>query len=126
MKSSMLKEILSTALCLCAAVCVGYFYHRSKKGVFKVLELKHVFDWIDETLPQYKKDDSEKFEVNILPNEESQTLTKIKDKRVYVFVLQKLIDGDKKVITTKIVKAESIDADLSSLKQGNIVIIPIE
>lgn len=125
----MAKGIIDTMLCICAVICAGYFFHRRNKkesDVLGVLELKQVFDWIDEVLPLVQKSSGEKFEVNILPNKESQSLAKIKDKRVYVAVLQKVTDGTQKVMKTKVFYANSVDEDLSSLNIGNIIVIPIE
>lgn len=126
----MTKVIIGTMLFVCAAVCAGYFVHRKRKvsdiDVKGVLNLKLIFDWVDEILPQISKGAGEKLEINILPNEESQTLTKINDKRVYVAILQKDINGEKKVLKTKVYYANSVDVDLSSLNSGNIVVIPIE
>ena len=126
----MTKVIIGTMLFVCAAVCAGYFVHRKRKvsdiDVKGVLNLKLIFDWVDEILPQISKGAGEKLEINILPNAESQTLTKINDKRVYVAILQKDINGEKKVLKTKVYYANSVDVDLSSLNSGNIVVIPIE
>lgn len=126
----MTKVIIGTMLFVCAAVCAGYFVHRKRRigdiDIKDILNLKHIFDWVDEILPQISKGIGEKLEVNILPNTDSQALTKINDKRVYVAILQKDINGEKKVLKTKVFYANSVDVDLSSLKNGNIVVIPIE
>ena len=125
----MTKVIIGTALIACAAVCVGYFiYHKRKANnidVNEVLNLKLIFDWVDEILPQISKGAVERIEINILPNAESQVLTKIKDYRVYVAVLQKYINGEPKVLQTKVYYANSVDVDLSALNDGKIVVIPI-
>lgn len=121
--------IIGTVLIVCAAVCAGYFVHRKRKGpsvdVKDTLFLNHIFDWVDEILPQIPRR-GEKMEVNILPNKESQALTKIKDRRVYVAILQKSINGEKKVLKTRIFYANSVDTDLSDLNKGNIIVIPVE
>lgn len=126
----MTKVIIGTMLFVCAAVCAGYFVHRRKKvdgiDVKGVLNLKDIFDWVDEIIPHIKRESGEKLEVNVLPNAESQTLAKVNDKRIYVAILQKDINGIKKVLKTKVFYADSVDADLSSLKNGDIVVIPIE
>lgn len=127
----MTKVIIGTMLFVCAAFCAGYFIHRGrnrgpKRDVKAVLNLKDIFDWVDEILPQIQKGAEEKLEINILPNAESQSLTKVNDKRIYVAILQKDIDGEKKVLKTKVFYANSVDVDLSSLNNGNIVVIPIE
>lgn len=130
MKTDMTKVIFGTILIVCAAVCAGYFVHRKSKSgnidVKDVLKLKHIFDWVDEILPSISKGSGEKMEINILPNASSQVLTKLKDKRVYVAILQKDINGEKKVLKTKVYYANSVDVDLSSLNNGNIIVIPIE
>lgn len=126
----MTKVIIGTMLFACAVVCVGYFVHRKRKvnniDVKEELNLKHIFDWVDEILPQIPQGVGEKLEINILPNAESQTLTKIKDNRVYVAILLKDTDGEKKVLKTKVYYANTVDVDLSSLNNGDIVVIPID
>lgn len=126
----MTKVIIGTMLFVCAVACVGYFVHRKRKigdtNVKDTLNLKHIFDWVDQILPQVNKGAGEKLEINILPNAESQSLTKISDKRIFVAVLQKDVNGAKKVLKTKVFYANSVDVDLSSLNIGNIVVIPIE
>ena len=122
--------IIGTVLIVCAAVCAGYFVHRKRKGssvdVKDTLFLNYIFDWVDEILPQIQRDAGEKLEISILPNRESQALTKIKDRRVYVAILQKSIKGEKKVLKTRIFYANSVDADLSNLNKGDIIVIPVE
>lgn len=130
MKTDMTRIMIGTMLFVCAAVCAGYFIHRAKSGkkvdVKDILYLKDIFDWVDELLPQIQIGVGEKLVINILPNSESQALTKVSDRRVYVAILQKDINGKKQVLKTKVFYANTVDKDLSMLNKGSIVEIPIE
>ena len=124
------KIFLGTMLTVCAVLCIGYIIHRKNEGkengnnqnVKDVLKLQDIFDWIDVATRDIAKNDDTKLEVNILPNDASQELTKSNDKRVYVALIK---DGEK-VLKTKTFFAKSVDVDLESLKKGNIVVIPIK
>ncbi len=117
-------------LTVCAVLCVGYIIHRKNKekengnnqNVKDVLKLQDIFDWIDVATRDIAKNGDSKLEANILPNDASQELTKLNDKRVYVALIK---DGEK-VLKTKTFYAKSVDVDLESLKKGNIVVIPIK
>ena len=128
----MTKEVVfGTMLFVCVAACAGYFIYRKIYGGTGgtkniTLSLKDVFEWIDNIYPQFQQQAEGKMEVCILPNEESRKLTKNQDRRLYVAVLQQDINGEKRVLTTKNFFADSVDNELSSLKAGNMVIIPIE
>ena len=140
MKNKMDKIFLSTfdkwtigiSVLTFVILCTGYVIHRQRKGspigvnVLDELQLNHIFDWIDEIVSSVEKAKGEKLKACILPNKESQQLAKTKDKRVYVVILQKEIEGATKVLKTKVFYADSVSEDLSSLKIGKIVEIPIE
>lgn len=123
----MSKYVIGAMLTVCAVLCIGYVIHRRNKeteelNVKDVLKLQDIFDWIDVATRDIAKNDDSKLEANILPNDASQELTKVNDKRVYVALIK---DGEK-VLKTKTFYAKSVDVDLESLKKGNIVIIPIQ
>ena len=125
------KTVIGIALLTCAAVCVGYFVHRKRKmdkelKVLESLKLKDIFDWVDSVFNNIEKGEGERFEINVLPNPESQKLAKQNDKRIYVAVLKKEKDGVENVVATKTFYAQAVDVDLESLNHGNIVVIPIE
>ena len=73
-----------------------------------------------------KRDSASKYEVNILPNKDTQKLIKKKDTMAYAVILSCNTETKTTVVSTKIFYAKSIDVDLESLNQGNIVVIPIE
>lgn len=108
-------------LTVCAALCIGYIIHRVTKPK-NVLKIQDIFDWIDVEMSDIDKNKSSKLEVNVLPNSDSQKLTKQNDKHIYVAVIK---DGDK-VLKTKTFYATSVDIDLESLNKGEIVVIPIK
>lgn len=120
------KIILGTMLTVCAVLCIGYVIHRRNKeteelNVKDVLKLQDIFDWIDIVSQSIVRTPNDKLEVNILPNSDSQKLTKQNDKRVYVALLK----NGEKVLNTKTFYAKSVDVDLETLKDGKIVVIPI-
>ena len=94
--------------------------------VLESLKLKDIFDWVDSVFNNIEKGEGERFEINVLPNPESQKLAKQNDKRIYVAVLKKEKDGVENVVATKTFYAQAVDVDLESLNHGNIVVIPIE
>ena len=111
------------------AIIVGYFFHRKRKtshDTLEVLRLPDIFIWIDDQMNNVKRDSASKYEVNILPNKDTQKLIKKKDTMAYAVILSCNTETKTTVVSTKIFYAKSIDVDLESLNQGNIVVIPIE
>lgn len=124
----MTKIVLGTMLVVCAAVCAGFIAYRKRESKVEVLDslkLNHIFTWIDEVLASIEKEEDAKFKVKILPNQESRELAKSNDKRIYVVVLQKELNGSTNVIKTKIFYAVSLDRALSDLESGKLLEIPI-
>lgn len=129
-----MKNFIWGTAILVGVLCVGYYFHRkvksclmdSSKNVLDVLCLKDVFDWIDTIMQNREKMEGVKYEVNILPNIDSQKFLKTKDKSVYVAILQEIQNGEKHVTETKVFYAKTVDIDLDSLNNNNIVVIPIE
>lgn len=124
----MTKIVLGTMLVVCAAVCAGFIAYRKRESKIEVLDslkLNHIFTWIDKVLVSFEKEEGAKFKVQILPNKESRNLAKSNDKRIYVVVLQKELNGSTNVIKTKIFYAVSLDRALSDLESGNLLEIPI-
>ena len=125
----MTKIVLGTMLVVCAAVCAGFIAYRKRESKVEVLDslkLNHIFTWIDEVLASIEKEENAKFKVIILPNQESRELAKSNDKRIYVVVLQKELNGSTNVIKTKIFYAVSLDRALSDLESGILLEIPIK
>lgn len=125
----MTKIVLGTMLVVCAAVCAGFIAYRKRESKVEVLDslkLNHIFTWIDEVLASIEKEEDAKFKVTILPNQESRELAKSNDKRIYVVVLQKELNGSTNVIKTKIFYAVSLDRALSDLESGILLEIPIK
>lgn len=121
------KVVFGTMMTVCIVLCIGYvIYRRNKKteelDVKDVLKLQDIFDWIDIVSQSIVKSPNDNLELNILPNADSQKLTKQNDERVYVALLKK----GEKVLSTKIFYATTVDVDLAALKDGKIVIIPID
>ena len=73
-----------------------------------------------------ERDSASKYEVNILPNKDTQKLIKKKNSMAYAVILNRNTEKKTTVISTKVFYAKSIDVDLDPLNQGKIVVIPIE
>lgn len=128
----MSKIIIGTLFAACALVCIGYYIHRKNKGqnsgtdVLDLLKLQDIFKWIDEVFLRIGKESGVKYEINILPNGDTQKLIKKKDRRAYAVILKKEETGEKKVVLTKVFFANAIDVDLDALNDNQIVVIPVE
>lgn len=124
----MKKIIIGTVIIVCA-LGIGYYFHwkrKTKHDTLETLRLSDIFTWIDECMEKFPKDSLSKYEVNILPNQDTQKLLKTNDSMAYAAILNKKTDTNSSVISTKIFYAKSIDVDLESLNKGIIVVIPIE
>lgn len=125
----MTKIVLCTMLAVGAAACVGYIAFRkrnSKVDVLESLDLNYIFNWIDEVMARIEIEKGATFKVFVLPNEDTQKLAKMKDKRSYAVVLQKELNDNKTIIEIKIFYALSLDRTLSDLECGKLLEIPIE
>ena len=110
-------------------VCAGYYIYRKKHPlppVLNVLTLHDIFQWIDTLFLDIEKDNNTTYEVNILPNADTIKLIHSNDRRAYAAILKQEKAGEMKVIMTKIFYANSLDKDLNSLYDNQIVVIPIE
>lgn len=127
-----MNKIIISAV-VTGAVIVGYAVYRILKRpgrpsviIDEVLTLKNIFAWVDDEMVKQKEEKNSEFEINVLPNLESQQITKTKNKYIYVAVLRKKNDdGQYSTISTKVFYAKAVDIDLNALTQGDIVVIPI-
>lgn len=90
------------------------------------LEVSDILNWVDEILPNIKVEDGFKYRVTVLPSEDTQKLLKRKLKNAYaiLFVAQK---GDENIVLKqRIIMAKNLADELNSLKQGNIVEMPVQ
>lgn len=119
---------IGTVIVTCTLVCIGYYIHRKKNNpiVLDILTLQDIFSWIETIFHEIEKDNNTSYEVNILPNADTVELIHAKDSRAYAAILKKGKAGETKVISTKVFYANSLDRDLSSLHDNQIVVIPIE
>lgn len=89
-------------------------------------EVSDILNWVDEILPNIKVEDGYTYRVKVLPTEDTQQLLTRKLKNAYaiLFVAQK---EDKNIILKqRIIVARFLATELNSLKQGNIVEMPVE
>lgn len=128
MHTNMSKIVIS--LIITGAVVAGYFIHRKGKeqptNILDVLKLKNVFDWIDTILSGVKQEDNVSYELDILPNSESQKLLKQRNQYAYVAVIRRIGDEKQETLSTKVFYAKSVDIDLSDLNKGKTIVIPID
>lgn len=89
-------------------------------------EVSDILNWVDDIFPNIKVEDGYTYRVKVLPTEDTQRLLTRKVKNAYaiLFVAQK---EDKNVILKqRIIVARNLATELNSLKQGNIVEMPVE
>lgn len=89
-------------------------------------EVSDILNWVDEILPNIKVEDGYKYRVTVLPSADTQQLLKRKLKNAYavLFVAQK---GDENIVLKqRIIVAKNLAVELKSLKQGNIVEMPVQ
>jgi len=110
---------------------VAYAIYRYMNPSTKVptkatFEVSDILNWVDEILPNIKVEDGYTYRVKVLPTEDTQQLLTRKLKNAYaiLFVAQK---EDKNIILKqRIIVARNLATELNSLKQGNIVEMPVE
>lgn len=120
--------LVGSVIVTCVIACLGYVIYRNRKSPkpLDTLTLQDIFSWVDILFDKIEKESDTKYEVNILPNSDTKKLIKAKDERAYAAILQQEKGVEKKVISTKVFYANSLDRDLSSLNDNKIVVIPIE
>lgn len=130
-----MNNALTISLASLATVVVvcGIYYYFRKKGT-GTLEIKKVdslnssdiLAWIDKVSNEISPKDNAKYEVKVLPNSSTNELLNKRLSNVYAAIFIEQLEGKNTIIAQQFYQAINITDELSSLKNDNVIIIPIE
>lgn len=129
-----MNNVLTTSLASLATVVVvcGIFYYFRKKNPaldikkVDILRLSDVLEWIDKVSNEISPPKNAKYVVKVLPNSSTNELLSKPQSNVYAAIFVEQHEGKNAIIAQQFYQAINIADELTSLKNDNVIEIPVE
>lgn len=126
-----MNSVLTISLATVVVVCGVFYYFIKKDPVLDVkkvdlLRSSDVLEWIDKVSNEISPKENAKYVVKVLPNSSTNELLSNPQSNVYAAIFVEQHEGKNAIIAQQFYQAINIADELASLKNDNVIEIPVE